>query len=60
VIAGVCISTQFQLQSELCLIDLNNELAGEMMPIQRTIVPYWKDAIGLGSAVSDTKSKKRQ
>jgi hypothetical protein len=29
-----------------------------MTPIQRTIVPYWKDAIGLGSIVHHTKSKK--
>ncbi len=28
-----------------------------MTPIQRTIVPYWKDAIGLGSIVHHTKSK---
>jgi hypothetical protein len=29
-----------------------------MTPIQRTIVPYWKDAIGLGSIAHHTKSKK--
>jgi hypothetical protein len=29
-----------------------------MTPIQGTIVPYWKDAIGLGSIVHHTKSKK--
>ncbi len=29
-----------------------------MTPIQRTIVPYWKDAIGLGSIIHHTKSKK--
>jgi hypothetical protein len=36
----------------------NNELTGGMTPIQRTIVPYWKDAIGLGSIVHHTKSEK--
>ncbi len=30
-----------------------------MTPIQRTIVPYWKDAIRLGSIVCDTKSEKK-
>ncbi len=40
-------------------IDFNNdELAGGMAPIQRTIVPYWEDAIGLGSIIHHTKSKK--
>ncbi len=40
-------------------IDFNNdELAGGMTPIQRTIVPYWKDAIGLRSIIHHTKSKK--
>ncbi len=29
-----------------------------MTPIQRTIVPYWNNAIGLGSIVHHTKSKK--
>ncbi len=29
-----------------------------MTPIQRTIVPYWKDVIGLCSIVHHTKSKK--
>ncbi len=28
------------------------------MPIQRTIAPYWKEAIQLGSTVCNTKSKK--
>jgi hypothetical protein len=28
-----------------------------MMHIKRNIIPYWKDAIGLGSVVCDTKSK---
>jgi hypothetical protein len=36
----------------------NDELAGGTTPIQRTIVPYWKDAIGLGSIIHHTKSKK--
>jgi hypothetical protein len=35
----------------------NNGLAGGTAPIQRTIVPYWKDAIGLGRIVCHTKSK---
>jgi hypothetical protein len=29
-----------------------------MTPIRRTIVPYWKDAIGLGSIVHHTSPKK--
>ncbi len=29
-----------------------------MTPIRRTIVPYWKYAIGLGSIIHHTKSKK--
>ncbi len=36
----------------------NDELAGGTTPIQRTIVPYWKDAIGFGSIIHHTKSKK--
>jgi hypothetical protein len=36
----------------------NDELAGGTTPIQRTIVPYWKDAIGIGSIIHHTKSKK--
>jgi hypothetical protein len=36
----------------------NHELAGVMTPIQRTIAPYWKDTIRLGSIVRHTKSKK--
>jgi hypothetical protein len=36
----------------------NDELAGGMTPIQRTIVPYWKDAIRLGSIIHHTESKK--
>ncbi len=40
-------------------IDFNNdELARGTTPIQRAIVPYWKDATGLGSIVHHTKSKK--
>jgi hypothetical protein len=35
-----------------------NELAGGTTPIQRTIVPYWKDAIGLGSIIYHTMSEK--
>jgi hypothetical protein len=37
-----------------------NELAGGTTPIQRTIAPYWKDAIRLGSIVRHTKSKNTQ
>jgi hypothetical protein len=37
----------------------NDELAGGTTPIQRTIFPYWKDAIGLGSIIHYTKSKKK-
>jgi hypothetical protein len=59
VIAVVPNLTQLQLQSELCFIDFDNELARGTTPIQRTIVPYWKDAIGLGGVISDTKSKKK-
>jgi hypothetical protein len=36
----------------------NDELAGGMTPIQRIIVPYCKDAIGFGSIIHHTKSKK--
>ncbi len=36
----------------------NNELAGRTILIQRTIVPYRKDAFGLGSFDCYTKSKK--
>jgi hypothetical protein len=36
----------------------NDELAGGTTPIQRTIDLYWKDAIGLGSIIHHTKSKK--
>jgi hypothetical protein len=44
------------LPGELCFIDLDiNELAGGTTLILRTIVPYWKDAIGLGSIVCQTK-----
>ncbi len=40
-------------------VDFNNdELAGGTTPIQRTTVPYWKDAIGLGSIIHYTKPKK--
>jgi hypothetical protein len=58
VIAGVCILTQLLLPLELCFIDFNNnELARGMTPIQRTIIPYWKDAIVLGSIICHTKAK---
>jgi hypothetical protein len=50
--------TKLLLGSELCLIDFDNEHAGGTKPIKRTIVPYWKDAIGLGRVFCDTKSKK--
>jgi hypothetical protein len=59
VIAGVCILTQLQLQSELCFIDFDDELTKGTTSIQRTIVPYQKDAIGLCSIVCDTKTKKK-
>ncbi len=43
----------------LCFIDFdNNELTGGTTFIQRTIVPYWNDAAGLGSIICHTKSKK--
>jgi hypothetical protein len=58
VIAGVCILTLLQLQLKQCFIDFNDELAGGTMPIARTTLPYWKDAIRLGSVFCDTKSKK--
>jgi hypothetical protein len=35
-----------------------DELTGGTTPIQRTILLCWKDAIGLGSIVCHTKSKK--
>ncbi len=42
----------------LCCIDFHNgELARGTTFIQRTILPYWKDAVGLGSIVCHTKSK---
>jgi hypothetical protein len=31
-----------------------------MTPIQKTILPYWKDTIGLCSIVHHTKSKKNR
>ncbi len=37
----------------------NDELAGGTTPIRRTIIPYWKDAIGPGRIVHHTKSKKK-
>jgi hypothetical protein len=40
------------------LIIQNDELDGRTILIQRTIVPYWKDAVGLGSFDCYTKSKK--
>jgi hypothetical protein len=42
------------------LIFHNKELAKGTILIQRTIVPYWKDAVGLGSFVCHTKSKKKR
>ncbi len=59
-ISCVCILTWLLLPWEQCFIDLNNnELAGWMTLTQRTIVPCWKDAVGLGSIVCHTKSKKK-
>jgi hypothetical protein len=47
------------LPQELCFIDFDkDELAGGTTLIQRTIVPYWNNAVGLGSIVCHTKSKK--
>ncbi len=44
---------------ELSFIDYHNhELAGRTIFIHGTIIPYWKDAVGLGSFVCHTKSKK--
>ncbi len=44
---------------ELSFIDYHNdELTGQTIFIQGTIVPYWKDAVRLGSFVCHTKSKK--
>jgi hypothetical protein len=60
VIAGVRILTLLQLGSELRLIDFDDELAGGTTPIERTIVPYRKEAIRLVSIVHDAKSKKRR
>jgi hypothetical protein len=61
VITGVCILTRLLLPWELCFFDFDkDELPGGMTPIWRTIVPYWKDAIGLGSIVFHTKSKAKQ
>jgi hypothetical protein len=37
---------------------LNNELAGQTIFIHGSIVPYWKDAVRLGSFVCHAKSKK--
>jgi hypothetical protein len=42
----------------LILTFCNDELTGGTTSIQRTIVPYWKDAIGIGSIIHHTKSKK--
>jgi hypothetical protein len=41
-----------------CIVFDDDELAGGTIPIQRSIVPYWKNAIGLGSIIHYTKSKK--
>jgi hypothetical protein len=52
--------TQLLLPWELCFINIDNdELAGGTIIIWRTIVPYWKDAVGLGSIICHTKSKKK-
>ncbi len=46
-------------ESYLNFIDYdNNELVGRTILIHGTIVPYWKDAVGLGSFVCHAKSKK--
>jgi hypothetical protein len=37
----------------------NDELSGGTTPVQRTIVPYWKDAIRLCSIVHHTMFKKK-
>jgi hypothetical protein len=36
----------------------NNDFAGQTIFIHGSIVPYWKDAVGLGSFVCHAKSKK--
>jgi hypothetical protein len=52
--------TRLLLPWELCFINIdNNELAGGTIIIWRIIVPYWKDAVGLGSIVCHTKFKKK-
>jgi hypothetical protein len=52
--------TRLLLPWEKCFIDLNlNELARGTTVIQRTIVPYWNNAVGLGSIICHTKSKKK-
>ncbi len=44
---------------ELSFIDYHNdELTRRMIFIHGTIVPYWKDAVGLGSFICHTKSQK--
>ncbi len=45
-------------ESSVSFIFHNDELAGRTILIQRTILPYWKDAVGLGSFDCYTKSKK--
>ncbi len=51
--------TLLLLPCEQCFIDLHNhELTGGTTLIQRTIIPWWRDAITFGSIVCHTKSKK--
>jgi hypothetical protein len=51
--------TQLLLPCKQCFIDFDiNEPAGGTTLIQRTIVPYWKDAIRFGSIICHNKSKK--
>ncbi len=38
----------------------NNELAGQTIFKHGTILPYWKEAVGLGSFVCHAKSKKKK
>ncbi len=50
--------TWLLLPLELCFIDFdNNELTGGTTLIQRTIIPCWNNAVGLGSIICHTKSE---
>jgi hypothetical protein len=52
--------TQLLLPWELCFINIDNdELAGGMIIIWKTIVPYWKDAVGLEALFVTPSPKKK-